>query len=410
MAGEWNAYRLSIAVVMVVTGSINTLAAKWADRIKSKNSVGEVVVFDHPFLQVSRESLLGWVFPPSILYSSLIPLITCSSPFQACVMFLGEMCCLSAFLGFRWYQRRTRAPELDDLMSQEDSRRTFSPLVFLPPAMCDMTATSLMYLGLTMTYASSFQMLRGAVIIFTALLSVAFLGRVLQWKHWIGILCVFIGLCIVGLSDMLYGKSETHSTKEVITGDLLIIMAQVIAAVQMVYEEKYVYKYGVSPLLAVGLEGTFGFLVLATLLIPFYYIPVGPPIHSGPRGTLEDAPDGLIQIYNSPLLMTALTGTLVSIAFFNFAGISVTKEISATTRMVLDSIRTLIIWLFALAIGWQKFQWLQIVGFIVLVIGMAIYNNLFDPLFRRWGMVTEAQSDRSQLIASEVPPSRAEIE
>ena len=39
--------------------------------------------------------------------------------------------------------------------------------IFLPPAMCDMTATSLQYIGLTFTYASSFQMLRGAVIIFT---------------------------------------------------------------------------------------------------------------------------------------------------------------------------------------------------------------------------------------------------
>ena len=39
--------------------------------------------------------------------------------------------------------------------------------VFLPPALCDMTAPSLQYIGLTLTYASSFQMLRGAVIIFT---------------------------------------------------------------------------------------------------------------------------------------------------------------------------------------------------------------------------------------------------
>ena len=30
-----------------------------------------------------------------------------------------------------------------------------------------MTATSVQYIGLTLTYASSFQMLRGAVIIFT---------------------------------------------------------------------------------------------------------------------------------------------------------------------------------------------------------------------------------------------------
>lgn len=39
------------------------------------------------------------------------------------------------------------------------------------------------------------------------------------------------------------------------TGDLLIIMAQVIVAIQMVLEEKFVYKHDVHPLQAVGTEG-----------------------------------------------------------------------------------------------------------------------------------------------------------
>ena len=37
----------------------------------------------------------------------------------------------------------------------------FNPLVFLPPACCDILATSIMYIGLNLTTASSFQMLRG---------------------------------------------------------------------------------------------------------------------------------------------------------------------------------------------------------------------------------------------------------
>ena len=53
-------------------------------------------------------------------------------------------------------------------------------------------------------------------------------------------------------------------------------------------------------------------------------------------------------------------GNILSIAFFNFAGISVTKELSATTRMVLDSIRTLVIWVVTLGLGWQDFQYFQV--------------------------------------------------
>jgi len=43
--------------------------------------------------------------------------------------------------------------------------RSFNPLVLLPPAMCDMVATSVMYIGLNLTYASSFQMLRGVLML-----------------------------------------------------------------------------------------------------------------------------------------------------------------------------------------------------------------------------------------------------
>ena len=68
-------------------------------------------------------------------------------------------------------------------------------------------------------------------------------------------------------------------------------------------------------------------------------------------------------------MICLLLGNVFSIAFFNFAGISVTKELSSTTRMVLDSGRTLIIWAVSLALQWQKFYPLQIVGFVLLVIG-----------------------------------------
>jgi len=54
------------------------------------------------------------------------------------------------------------------------------------------------------------------------------------------------------------------------------------------------------------------------------------------------------------------SGNIISIAYFNFSGISVAKEISATTRMVLDSVRTFFIWTFSLAIGWQGFHPLQV--------------------------------------------------
>jgi len=86
------------------------------------------------------------------------------------------------------------------------------------------------------------------------------------------------------------------------------------------------------PLEVVGWEGIFGVTVMSLLLIPFYYIPVGKAFGQNPRGVLEDALHGFTQIWNSSLLAVAFFLGVVSIAFFNFAGITITNALSATSR------------------------------------------------------------------------------
>uniref|UniRef100_A0ABM0M1P0 Solute carrier family 35 member F6-like n=1 Tax=Saccoglossus kowalevskii TaxID=10224 RepID=A0ABM0M1P0_SACKO len=129
-----------------------------------------------------------------------------------------------------------------------------------------------------------------------------------------------------------------------------------------------------------------GFVFLSLLLIPFYYIPAG-QLSTLPEHRLEDAIDAFYQMSNNPQLILAVLGNMVSIAFFNFAGISVTKEMSATTRMVLDSVRTLVIWVFTIAVGWESFLPLKILGFVLLLNGQCIYNQIIcAPLLRKKGI------------------------
>ena len=53
-------------------------------------------------------------------------------------------------------------------------------------------------------------------------------------------------------------------------------------------------------------------------------------------------------------------GSIVSIAFFNFFGLSVTKSLSGAARATIDATRTLLIWLFSIQIGWERFHFLQV--------------------------------------------------
>jgi len=372
----WTLYQTLIAVLMVITGSINTISTKWADKTQSKgreNGNKTVHEFDHPFVQSAG-------------------------------MFLGEITCLLAYsviLIFYKNVKKVDPENLPDIVKGEK----FNPFIFFLPALLDMAATTTMYIGLTMTFASSFQMLRGALIVFTGLLTITILKRKLKAFQWVGIFVIIVGLATVGSNDFLKkGTGNEHGTGSMITGDVLIILAQILTAFQMIVEEKFLTGKNIPPLQAVGYEGLFGFMIASLLLIPLYYIKV---MKDGQLLPIEDTYDAFLQIMNNPQTAAAIGGSVVSIAFFNFAGISVTKEISATTRTVLDSIRTLVIWLFSLAVQWETYATLQLFGFILLVTGIMIHNDvLFRPFLISRGYIVD-DSDRYNMINGTGPNSQA---
>lgn len=63
-----------------------------------------------------------------------------SASAQAVGMFLGELSCLAVFYILLCRDRQSPEPKMNPGQS-------FNPLLFFPPAMCDMTATSIMYVG-----------------------------------------------------------------------------------------------------------------------------------------------------------------------------------------------------------------------------------------------------------------------
>lgn len=70
-----------------------------------------------------------------------------------------------------------------------------------------------------------------------------------------------------------------------------------------------------------------------------------------------------------------------SIASFNAFGVTVTKNASAAQRSTIDTSRTVLIWVFFMAIPvpgvkQEEFTWLQLSGFILLVFGTLVYNEI----------------------------------
>jgi hypothetical protein len=90
---------------------------------------------------------------------------------------------------------------------------------------------------------------------------------------------------------------------------------------------------------------------------------------------------------------------LIVCSGFNFFGLSVTRTVSATSRSTIDTCRTLFIWLVSLALGWENFKWLQVAGFVLLVYGTFLFNDIVRPPLK--ALLPKRETPHEELLPEE---------
>ena len=77
-------------------------------------------------------------------------------------------------------------------------------------------------------------------------------------------------------------------------------------------------------------------------------------------------------------LFLSYLGVVACLIPGTLAGISITVKLSAVHRLVLNSGRPIIVWVISLALKWQDFNSLQLVGFIIMTVGVIIFNDILS--------------------------------
>jgi drug/metabolite transporter (DMT)-like permease len=354
--------------LMILTGSINTIANKMQINLESLGKPYQHVWFITFCMFIGESTCLIWYSIHLLNQNKKVPLLENSSPI---------------------------AEE-----KQNEEKKEVSPFILAIPALADFFGSTIMTFGLTMLTGSVYQMFRGSLILFTALFSIIFLGRKLFRHHFLAITITVSGLLIVGLATLIWpaatpegcpsGKGANNS----IGGIGLVLIAQIFSASQFVIEEKIMSTYSCHPLKVVGWEGIWGSILYAILLITFQFIPCTPPPQEGTNlsyficspndkgdWTLEDTLFAFRQMGNNGVLLFYVILYTCSIAVYNFVGISVTKYLSSPARAVIDTVRTVVVWFFFLMpfinrCYRESFNIMQLIGFIFLVSGTLIYNEV----------------------------------
>lgn len=159
--------------------------------------------------------------------------------------------------------------------------------------------------------------------------------------------------------------------------------------------------YYLDPMKVVGSEGMFGLAYYMAML------PIMQAVHcSGDQGLsklchfnyLENSSYAFAQMKANPTIIYLSIGMMFSIACFNVCGITTTKVASAAQRATIDTSRTLIIWIMSCLLGLEKFHWQAIFGFLFLVFGTLVYNEILVLPF--WGLDHNTKEKLEQRNAS----------
>eukprot|EP00195_Chlamydomonas_chlamydogama_P015203 CAMPEP_0202889878 /NCGR_PEP_ID=MMETSP1392-20130828/425_1 /ASSEMBLY_ACC=CAM_ASM_000868 /TAXON_ID=225041 /ORGANISM="Chlamydomonas chlamydogama, Strain SAG 11-48b" /LENGTH=450 /DNA_ID=CAMNT_0049573309 /DNA_START=124 /DNA_END=1476 /DNA_ORIENTATION=+ len=304
------------------------------------------------------------------------------------VMFLGMSLCLPLAYWEQHKKKRAQSEAEQPLLSNPDEAakprsELRDALMLSIPTAFDLLATILMNIGLLYVTASVYQMMRGAEMLFAALFAVTFLKRSLNKYHLMGLLCCVAGISLVGSSSLLSGEgsaTQIISQEQMLLGMGLIIISQAVQAAQLTFEDFFMADMNIPAMKIVGYEGVFGVVGTLIIMAPIAYHMKGVE----GEGFHENILDTLEMIRNSRQLAVILAIDMLALLAYNVTGMMVTGHSGAVFRTVLETMRTLFVWLvdlmlyyggFGLGESWSVYSWLQLAGFVVLVTGTLVYGR-----------------------------------
>lgn len=267
-------------------------------------------------------------------------------------------------------------------------------LILSIPATCDLITTTLNIFGLIYINVSIFQMLRGAQIIFTAILSVISLKRRLKCYEIFGIIIITLSLTLIGFASMyipssdINEKGEERSINEKLFGTFLVIAAQIFFAIQIVTEEYLLhikFKDKLGALEVTGNEGLCGLIITTLFFFPFAFACPGNDPSPMKKGSLENLWDTILNVYNKPILLVIFIFFIIFAGSFNILCMCVVAFSSSLNQVIIDALRTLLIWicmLISYKIGlpfgeqWNQYSLIELSGFVLLVTGNFIFNGI----------------------------------
>ncbi|EFO65141.1 Hypothetical protein GLP15_2523 [Giardia lamblia P15] len=182
--------------------------------------------------------------------------------------------------------------------------------------------------------------------------------------------------CILTAAPLTTEEGDKTNSTMLVVGIALILIGQLIYAGQFVVEEYTMSRIDAFPSQVVCIEGIYGFVISIGLVFPVLM-----------ALKIENDFDAFLFIKAEPNILIPMAIFFITVALYNGFGQTITKLISANHRTILEGLRGLVVWIFALiergifGKPWGEgiYSWtsaIEAVGFVVLLVGSMIYYSI----------------------------------
>jgi hypothetical protein len=291
-------------------------------------------------------------------------------------MFIGEVFSIIIYVAF---EHRHASATL----------RSIAILALL--SLCDLLASAMTSIGLLYLQASLWLMLRGASLIFSALLHWLWLRRPQRPHTWAAVGIVVVAMAVEGTAAVCSTGVSVGETSpgKVALAVFLTIGSQILPAIQVVLEDYFLHDADLSPYLMVGAEGLWGVAGCVVVFLPICQAVGG----AEGNGVHEDSLDTMLMLANNHTLIGLSLAFMVAVLGLNVFGMVVLEITNAVLGSIIGSTRMLCVWVVQMILGyslrnskygqhhpsigetWSMWSWMQLSGFGLLVTGMLVYRK-----------------------------------
>jgi hypothetical protein len=237
--------------------------------------------------------------------------------------------------------------------------------------------------------------------------SIFYLKKRLYKHQCFAIFTVIIGFTLVSISTIAFvnpdqddsGDKKSFDFSSVI-GIICLFLSLMFQGFCYCYQENLLDTYEVNVMQMIGFESMVGAITSTVLMLiamnincissEFCNKEKGFPIDSPPTAFYDLG-------FNNASLYFVLC--CFSIMIFNLCGLTITKNAGAVFKVILDTLRTITVWIISVIIRFEDLKpagkvTLELCGFILLILGNLIYNELLVLKF--WGFDENTRKNRKK--------------